>query len=73
MSVVMGLRGSKNEGKVMETVTHTETLQAVADRQAVLTDYMRDMLTEHGPDAVVVSHTRVTPFGNFLMGIEVTA
>ena len=57
------------------TVTQyrTETLADVVARQSVVPEWLRDLVTENGPDATVETLTRVTPFGNYLTSVKVTA
>lgn len=50
-------------------VLATEKLSDVFARQSIITDPMREILEEYGPDATVQTETRVTPFGNYLMVI----
>lgn len=60
--------GPTTGGKIMDRIA-TEKLADVAARQSVITNDIRDMLEEYGPDAMVETRTRVTPFGNFLLVI----
>lgn len=55
------------------TAIRTETLADVVARQSVVADWLRNMVAEHGPEAEVITQTRVTAFGNFLTSVEVTA
>lgn len=55
------------------TQIRTETLADVVARQSVVPDYLRDMLTEHGPDATVDTLTRVTPFGTYLTSVRISS
>ena len=48
-----------------------EYLGDVVARQPVLTDPLKALLAEHGPDASVKTETRHTPFGTFLLSVEV--
>ena len=48
----------------------TETLREVKERQMVWPEWMRQLEDEHGLDVEVVTHTQVTPFGNYLVGME---
>jgi len=48
-----------------------EALGDVAARQALLTDPMRAMLDEHGPDATVAVLSRHTPFGTYVLEVRV--
>lgn len=51
----------------------TETLAEVAARQSIIPEWLRDMIAEEGEDTLVVTHTRMTGFGNYLVGIEATS
>jgi hypothetical protein len=48
-----------------------ETLAAVAARQVVIPGWLQHLIDEHGPDAQVWVRTDRTPFGNYLMKVEV--
>jgi hypothetical protein len=48
-----------------------ETLGQVAAREIIQTDPIKALLEKYGPDQVVESVRKVTPFGTFLMGITV--
>lgn len=52
----------------MDTTT-VEALGTVAERQALITNPMRAMLDEFGPDALVEVTSRHTAFGTFLISI----
>lgn len=52
------------------TQIRTESLRDVAARQSVVPEWLRDMIAEEGEDAMVVTHTRLTGFGNFLVAVE---
>lgn len=61
---------------IAETTTteiRNETLGDVVSRQAVVPEWLRNLVTENGLDAPVVSMTRVTAFGNYLTSVRVTA
>jgi len=49
---------------------HT-TLGQVADEQSVLTDQMKSLLDTHSRSTDVLVKKLVTPFGTFLMSVEV--
>jgi hypothetical protein len=51
-----------------DLVEREETLAAIASRQVILTAPLEAALAEHGPEHRVISVTRYTPFGNFLLG-----
>lgn len=55
------------------TEIRTETLADVIARQSIVPDYLRAMLTEHGPTATVDTLTRVTPFGNYLTSVRISS
>lgn len=57
----------------MSDTTKTETIGAVIDRQVVRPEWMERIAAEHGWDAEVAVTTRRTPFGNFVVNIEVPA
>lgn len=50
-----------------------ETIAEVIAAQMVVPAYMREIAERHGADTVVTVTRKVTPFGTFVMGIEVAA
>jgi hypothetical protein len=57
----------------MNHETTIEPLGVVADRQAIITSPMREMLAKYGPGTLVEVTTRHTAFGSFLMRVEVVS
>lgn len=51
-----------------DVVERIESLAQIAARQVVLTKPLEDAIAELGADRLVTSQTRMTPFGNFLLG-----
>lgn len=51
-----------------DNVERVETLAMIAGRQVILTKPLEDAIAEFGPEHRVVSVTKVTPFGNYLLG-----
>lgn len=49
----------------------TETLADLAARQTVVPKWLSDLVAEHGPDAPVKVQRKDTPFGTFVLGVEV--
>ncbi len=54
------------------TETHT-TLGQVAAQQVILTNDMKALLDLYPRDTQVIARHQVTPFGRFLMSVEVKA
>lgn len=53
------------------TEIRTETLADVVARQSIVPEWLANMIQDHGPDATVVSMTRITGFGNYLTSVTV--
>lgn len=53
--------------------TTTETLREYAAKQLVVPAPVRELMEEHGEDALVVVTRRHTPFGTFVVGVELAA
>lgn len=51
-----------------DNVERVESLRAIAARQVIVTKPLDDAIAEHGEEHLVVSVTKVTPFGNYLLG-----
>lgn len=47
------------------------TLEEVVRRQVVLTDDLRSLMDKYGPDTPVVAARRYTPFGTYLLNVQV--
>lgn len=57
----------------MSTQITTEVLSEVMKRQSVNPAWMRAIADEHGEDVQVEVTTKVTPFGNFVLKVEVAS
>jgi hypothetical protein len=55
----------------MTTTTKHETLGEIAARQLVLTDALRSLIEEHGAGAAAISCSEVTPWGTYLIDVQV--
>lgn len=53
-----------------DITTRTETLGSLAARQSIVIAPLAAAISEHGEHRAIVSRTKVTPFGNFLLGWE---
>ena len=51
-----------------DVIERIESLEALAARQVIVTTPLQAAIDELGADRLVTSRTRVTPFGNFLLG-----
>ena len=49
-------------------VERIETLGAIAARQVIVNAPLETAIAVHGADHLVLSTTKVTPFGNYLLG-----
>jgi hypothetical protein len=47
-----------------------ETVRQVRNRQVIWTDWHKEATDGLSDDDIVVTHTRVTPFGRYLIRIE---
>ena len=47
------------------------TLEDVVRRQVVLTDDLRSLMDRYGPETQVVAARRYTPFGTYLLNVQV--
>ena len=56
---------------MLETTKTIEKLQDVINRQSVVTNTLKDLYDTHGADVEVAVHTAHTPFGSYLMHIEI--
>ena len=54
-------------------ITKTETLGQIASRQAVITKPLAELIAQHGADAMATSYTKATPFGSYLIHVEIAA
>ena len=51
-----------------DNVERVESLRAIASRQVIVNAPLQAAIDEHGEGHLVVSVTKVTPFGNYLLG-----
>lgn len=55
----------------METTINTATVGQVCAMQVVVPEWLRDLRDAYGDDQQVIVRRKVTPFGTFLVGVEV--